>query len=199
MVRGNAAYYYISEMPGHVSGLLNSAGGLVNQYRYGPWGEAQYVQESVPNPFRYTARQLDSETGLYHYRARYYDPELGRFISEDPIGLAGGINPYAYVGNDPVNTVDPSGLHQCERDVLGACKLRGPYDDEMAIIRIRLRQINDSLPICTGARQMLTQYVGTPEGIRVWEGEDYQYDRPLGQPGRRRLRKPNGEFLVQEG
>ena len=56
------------------------------------------------------ARYLDTETGLDHDRARYYDPSLARFISEDPIGLAGGINPYAYAGNDPVNGTDPSGL-----------------------------------------------------------------------------------------
>ncbi len=68
------------------------------------------VRESVRNPFRYTGREYDAESGLYYYRARYYDPALGRFLSEDPIGLEGGINPYAYVGNDPVNNRDPSGL-----------------------------------------------------------------------------------------
>jgi hypothetical protein len=49
-----------------------------------------------------------------HYRARSYDPQLGRFISEDPIGLAGGINQFAYVGNDPQNGIDPSGLHEID-------------------------------------------------------------------------------------
>lgn len=47
--------------------------------------------------------------GLYYFRARYYSPELRRFISEDPIGLAGGVNPYMYAGNDPINSVDPTG------------------------------------------------------------------------------------------
>ena len=50
-----------------------------------------------------------SETGLYYMRARYYDPQLGRFVSEDPIGLAGGINAYVYAGDNPVNGRDPSG------------------------------------------------------------------------------------------
>ena len=62
------------------------------------------------NPVGFTGREYDSETKLYFYRARYYDPQLGRFLSEDPIGLAGGINPYAYAGNDPVNHKDPYGL-----------------------------------------------------------------------------------------
>jgi len=52
---------------------------------------------------------------LYYYRARYYSPELKRFISEDPIGLGGGINFYAYVGNNPVNWVDPLGLYSFQQ------------------------------------------------------------------------------------
>ena len=59
------------------------------------------------------AREIDAATGLYYVRARWYDPTLERFVSEDPIGLAGGINPYAYVENDPVNHTDPSGLKSC--------------------------------------------------------------------------------------
>ena len=55
-------------------------------------------------------QQYDQQTGLYYMRARYYDPALGRFLSEDPIGIAGGLNLYAYAGNDPVNQWDPTGL-----------------------------------------------------------------------------------------
>jgi len=57
----------------------------------------------------YTGREYDRGTGLYYYRARYYDPEIGRFISEDPLGFKAGINFYAYVGNNSVNRNDPSG------------------------------------------------------------------------------------------
>jgi RHS repeat-associated protein len=61
--------------------------------------------------FAYTGRPLDSATGLHDYRARWYDAALGRFASEDPIGLAGGdVNLYRYVGNSPANGTDPSGL-----------------------------------------------------------------------------------------
>ncbi|HEV2147524.1 MAG TPA: RHS repeat-associated core domain-containing protein [Longimicrobiaceae bacterium] len=110
MERGGARYYYLTEVPGHVAGLIDSTGVLVNQYRYSPFGEAEVVREQVQNPLRFTAREYDAETGLYYYRARYYDPALARFISEDPIRLEGGINPYAYAANDPVNRTDPSGL-----------------------------------------------------------------------------------------
>ena len=62
------------------------------------------------NPLQYGAREYDAETGLYSQRARYYDPRLRRFVSRDPVGLAGGANEYAYAGGDPVNLTDPSGL-----------------------------------------------------------------------------------------
>lgn len=56
---------------------------------------------------------MGRQTGFYYYRARYYDPKIGRFISEDPIGFRGGINFYAYVENNPVNDTDPTGLQAC--------------------------------------------------------------------------------------
>jgi RHS repeat-associated protein len=58
----------------------------------------------------FSGREWDPEIGLYYYRARYYDPKIGRFISEDPIGFAGGVNLYSYVDNNPVLAGDPSGL-----------------------------------------------------------------------------------------
>ena len=69
------------------------------------------------NPFQYTARDYDSETGLRYYRARFYDQNIGRFISEDPIGFSGGVDFYAYVRNSPVNLFDPMGLAE------GCCKI----------------------------------------------------------------------------
>jgi RHS repeat-associated protein len=62
------------------------------------------------NDLLFTGRELDRSTGLYYYRARYYDPEIGRFLSEDPLGFEAGVNFYAYVGNNPVNANDPMGL-----------------------------------------------------------------------------------------
>jgi len=69
---------------------------------------------SATNWFRYTARQFDSDTGLYYYRARYYDPQSGRFLSEDPLGFSGGdANFYASVWNNPILFTDPFGLSPC--------------------------------------------------------------------------------------
>jgi RHS repeat-associated protein len=66
---------------------------------------------ATSNPLAYTGRENDG-TGLYYYRARYYLTGLGRFVSEDPIGLEGGYNTYAYVGGNPVSFVDPLGLRE---------------------------------------------------------------------------------------
>jgi RHS repeat-associated protein len=106
-------FYYAMEAPGQVAGLVSANNEVAAQYAYTPWGEPLSESGSVDQPLRYGAREYDGETGLYSFRARYYDAELGRFISEDPIGLAGGINPYAYVGDDPVNFTDPSGMGGC--------------------------------------------------------------------------------------
>lgn len=118
MRKNGSVYYYLADGPGNVVGLVDAYGNLVNEYRYGPFGETETVRETVAQPFRFTGRELDGETGLYYYRARYYDPLPGRFISEDPLGLQAGINVYAYVGNDPVNGRDPLGLQDDCRMVI---------------------------------------------------------------------------------
>lgn len=61
-------------------------------------------------PFQFTGRENDGATNLYYYRARYYNPALGRFISSDPLGLGGGLNTYAYADGDPISRIDPLGL-----------------------------------------------------------------------------------------
>jgi len=62
------------------------------------------------NPYMFTGRRYDEETGLYYYRARYYKPEIGRFLNPDPIGYYAGLNLYTYCGNNPLNWIDPWGL-----------------------------------------------------------------------------------------
>jgi RHS repeat-associated core domain len=93
-----------------VIGAITTGGsGIAAEYRYTPFGGMDRNDATLPGSLRFQARPYDAETGLYYFRARYYDPDLARFVSEDPIGLEGGINPYAFAGNDPVNAGDPSG------------------------------------------------------------------------------------------
>ena len=115
MVRANKRYYFAQDAQGNVVALLDSAGAVTQQYEYTPYGE-EIAAGSTPvtNPYRYKGREWDAEARLYFMRARYYDPLLGRFISEDPIGMAGGINPTAFVSGDPINKSDPFGLKECD-------------------------------------------------------------------------------------
>ena len=92
-------------------GLTNSSGALVEQYTYDPYGNTTASSSAFNNTFQYTGRENDG-TGLYFYRARYYAPEQGRFISEDPMGFAGGENFYAYVSGNPLSYTDPYGMWQ---------------------------------------------------------------------------------------
>ena len=71
----------------------------------------QWMTESnYGNRFLFQGREYDYDTALYYFRARWYEPETGRWLSPDPIGFSGGLNLYAFCGNDPINYVDPSGL-----------------------------------------------------------------------------------------
>jgi RHS repeat-associated protein len=94
---------------GTVHGIANYAGGgLLKHYDATAWGKIA-ADTGVVTRYRMAGREYDQETRLYYMRARYYDPDLGRFLSEDPYGIAGGLNLYAYANNDPINLRDPSG------------------------------------------------------------------------------------------
>jgi RHS repeat-associated protein len=87
---------------------LASSGAVQTSYGYDPYGAAQITGAASDDSFQFTGRENDG-TGLLNYRNRYYNPAWGRFVSEDRIGLAGGINVYAYSNNNPVQLGDPSG------------------------------------------------------------------------------------------
>jgi len=111
MLRSGATSYYQADGLDSVTSLTNAAGTAAQSYTYDSFGNLLASSGTLVNNFRYTGREFDSETGLYYYRARYYDPATGRFLGEDPIGFAGsGSNFYAYVGNSVTNFRDPSGL-----------------------------------------------------------------------------------------
>jgi RHS repeat-associated protein len=109
----NQTYCYHFNAVGSTVAMTDSSQAMVNKYSYDPFGNIVNQQESVQQPFKFVGQHgvMTESNGMYYMRARYYDPEVGRFISEDPIGFQGGdTNLMAYVGNNPVLLIDPSGL-----------------------------------------------------------------------------------------
>ncbi|PZO57605.1 MAG: hypothetical protein DCF15_06830 [Phormidesmis priestleyi] len=102
----------LADHQGSVRDVVDSQGNVLNHLTYDSYG--QVTSETNPESdfrFGYTGRERDEETGLDYYRARYFNPAVGTFVSEDPLGFAAGdANVYRYVGNSPTNHVDPNGL-----------------------------------------------------------------------------------------
>jgi RHS repeat-associated protein len=107
--KGGAVVWSLGDRQGSVVDLVDASGTVLNHFVYDSFG-GRTGTTGVDFRYGYTGRELDTETGLYFYRARYYDPMLGRFISEDPVGFsAGDTNLYRYVGNNATNFTDPTG------------------------------------------------------------------------------------------
>jgi RHS repeat-associated protein len=91
--------------------LSDSDADTVQTYEYSVYGQVAASTNFLTNPYMFTGRRFDLETGLYFLRARYYNPHIGRFMQTDPIGYGAGMNLHAYCGNNPVGRTDPSGLY----------------------------------------------------------------------------------------
>lgn len=116
-------YFYQADGLGSIRALADSAGEVVERYRYDAFGNlAQGTAGAAGNPFLFTAREWDAEIGLYYYRARHYDPAYGRFLQADALWNLSSpdtLNRYTYVGNNPVNFVDPGGHSSAPGDRAG--------------------------------------------------------------------------------
>ncbi|PTY01140.1 hypothetical protein DB354_00415 [Opitutus sp. ER46] len=127
------AYLPAYDGGGNVAALMSSDGSPAAVYEYGPFGERMRAEGTyaTTNPFRHATKFTDEESGLVYYGRRYYSPSLGRFISRDPIGAAGGPNLYGFVANDPVNRSDYLGMAQDDppSDPGPNVYRRPPYDE----------------------------------------------------------------------
>jgi RHS repeat-associated protein len=127
MNRLGTNYYYHQNALWSVEAVSNSAGSPVERYRYDAYGFVTVTDgafnpipqnawgtphSAIGNPYMFTGRQLDEETGLYFYRARYYDTAKGRFLQRDPLEYSAAVNQYEYVSDEPTFAVDPSGLDE---------------------------------------------------------------------------------------
>jgi RHS repeat-associated protein len=137
MNRLGTNYYYHQNSLWSVEAVSNSAGSPVERYRYDAYGFVTVTDgafnpipqnawgtphSAIGNPWMFTGRQLDEETGLYFYRARYYDTSKGRFLQRDPLEYVDGMNLYEYVRSNPCNRVDPLGLAFCCCDKIRVIK-----------------------------------------------------------------------------
>jgi RHS repeat-associated protein len=109
MRKNNKSYYYLTDGLGSITSIIDHSESQANTYLYDSYGSVIQKTESVSNPYGYTGRRLDDESGLMYYRARYYSPDIGRFITADPIGFLAGINLYTYSSNNPISYTDPTG------------------------------------------------------------------------------------------
>ena len=134
---------FLTDILGSTIALTDASGAITTEYTYDPFGKVTSTGSPNANPYQYTGRENDG-TGLYYYRARYYHPELQRFLSEDPIGFSGsGVNFYPYVNNAPVNYTDPLGLffphvhNRITRNAAaaaGCSNLAGPLAKKVALV-----------------------------------------------------------------
>ena len=112
---GGSSYYYLKDGLGSVTGLEDVGETVVGTYQYDAFGVIKSETGAVVNPYRFTGREYDAESGLYYYRTRYYDAGVGRFITKDlyrgAISQPKDLHRYTYVGNNPICWVDPLGLN----------------------------------------------------------------------------------------
>ncbi len=134
---GGNAYHYHENSIGSIAALSDPNGAIVERIRYDIYGEPEFrstdglsslPSSTIGNPFLFTGRRLDSESSLYYYRARYYDPARGRFLQRDPLGYVDGMGLYGYVSNNPVNFVDPMGREKGGDQWQTASDIADAYD-----------------------------------------------------------------------
>jgi RHS repeat-associated protein len=113
MSQGGSASFYLRDAHGSTRGLANGAAAITDRYTYDAYGNTVAATGSTANAYRYDGERLDSDTGLYQLRDRYYNPAIGRFMSRDPFSgraeLPVSRHRYQFANSDPVNFVDPSG------------------------------------------------------------------------------------------
>ena len=147
--------YYGYDGGGNVRNLTNSAGAVTDQYEYDAYGNSFTVSGTTPNNYLYRGEQFDPDLGLYYLRARYYNPETGRFMSRDPEAAKlfdpKTLHKYVYAIGDPVNAKDPTGRESlvgtAELDFWVAVKDAAAATATGAAVACVLNTVTDSLAI----------------------------------------------------
>ena len=133
--------YYDFDGSGNTVGITGSSGSYVNQYSYLPFGETTTVSAALPNPFTFAGKAGVMQIGgnLFYMRARDYTPATGQFTSRDPLGLAGGdANIRRYVGNNPVGSIDPTGLDSSVQSLISQYATMYGIDPNLAAALVQV-------------------------------------------------------------
>ncbi|MGN6086109.1 RHS repeat-associated core domain-containing protein [Trinickia sp.] len=110
-LEGRTRCHYLCDHLGTPQELLDENRNVVWAADFDAYGQMQHqFADKIDNPIRFPGQYRDKESGLYYNRHRYYDPQIGRYVNQDPIGLLAGANKYAYADNGPTAAVDPFGL-----------------------------------------------------------------------------------------
>lgn len=116
-LEGGKRYHYLSDHLGTPQELVDDERKVVWAVDLKGYGQARmHIAEEIDNPIRFPGQYRDLESGLYYNRYRYYDPQVGRYINQDPIGIVGGINKFAYAESNPASEYDPLGLYTPGKD-----------------------------------------------------------------------------------
>jgi RHS repeat-associated protein len=190
--------HFLTDALGSPVAVADNAGFVQTEYAYESFGRTTATGTLNSSSYQYTGRENDG-TGLYYYRARFYNPELARFLSEDPTGFRGGINHFAYVGSNPIRWVDPNGTNPAVRGAqaaYGAAVVVGAAI--LGAARATQRAINDAI---NAVQDYINGLVG-PGGVQssgdrapgFWPGdagsEEWGRRNGLGaDEGRRRFHK----------
>ncbi|MDC9621326.1 DUF6531 domain-containing protein [Xenorhabdus sp. XENO-7] len=166
-------HYIVSDHQGTPREILSEAGKLVWANRLTTWGKAERMPLLAANDedyhvscnLRFAGQWLDEESGLYYNRFRYYSPETGQYISPDPIGLLGGVNPYGYVYN-PLTWIDPFGLVACSpKDRFINYREKGLVDENrnIATSNYNINGESGTADAISGARRNVDNFVDIPD------------------------------------
>jgi RHS repeat-associated protein len=148
-LEGKKIYALHTDNLGTPRAATDNKGNTVWAAEYSPFGKANITNQQITLNLRFPGQYEDAETGKYYNYLRTYDPDTGRYVTSDPIGLAGGNNLYAYVGGNPLNKSDPLGLYTV---YWGGAGLNGSYIDDQvnALINAGLSDVHKSTSGGTG-------------------------------------------------
>ncbi|VBB15391.1 type VI secretion protein (fragment) [Burkholderia stabilis] len=170
---GGEVWHYVTDHLGTPQELYDEQREVVWAADLSAYGRtAQRLAHAVDNPIRFPGQYYDGESGLHYNRFRYYNPEVGRYISQDPIGLRGGINVYAYVKN-PIVWIDPLGLQAMGPVLLGMGNL---YRSDVAIPSVAITQNSNLASVLNNITNLPFPSDVLPPG--QWVGVNFPWQEP---------------------